>query len=75
MVFSGNILTMDAIIDLIPPSIAAHLPLTNKGYYYADLGANGLVGLVDVAKPSLWIAVGSILFNPIYWNIVARNGG
>lgn len=30
-------------------------------------------GLVDLSQPSLWIAVGSILFNPTYWNIVARN--
>ncbi|KAF7845728.1 hypothetical protein BT93_L0957 [Corymbia citriodora subsp. variegata] len=29
--------------------------------------------LVDFSQPSLWIAVVSILFNPIYWNIVARS--
>jgi hypothetical protein len=64
---------MDAIIDLIPPKIAAHLPLSNAGYVYADT-AKGLLGLIDVEAPSLWLAVGSILFNPIYWNIVCRNG-
>jgi methylene-fatty-acyl-phospholipid synthase len=64
---------MDAIIDLIPPKIAAHLPLSNAGYVYAPLEA-GFFGLVDVARPSLWLAIGNILFNPIYWNIVARNG-
>lgn len=30
--------------------------------------------LVDIHKPSLWISVASIAFNPTYWNIVAQNG-
>lgn len=30
--------------------------------------------LVDFSKISLWISVGSIFFNPIFWNFVARNG-
>lgn len=64
---------MDAIIALIPPKIAAHLPLSNAGYRYVPLDA-GLFQLVDVARPSLWLALGTILFNPIYWNIIARNG-
>jgi len=64
---------IDSLVALIPPKIAAHLPLSNKGYVYAPLDA-GLGALVDVSRPSLWIAAGSILFNPIYWNIVARNG-
>ncbi|KAF9264510.1 methylene-fatty-acyl-phospholipid synthase [Marasmius fiardii PR-910] len=29
--------------------------------------------LVDTSKPSLWIALGAITFNPTAWNIVARN--
>jgi methylene-fatty-acyl-phospholipid synthase len=28
---------------------------------------------IDIREPSLWISVGTILFNPIYWNVVARN--
>ncbi|KAK1221583.1 Phosphatidyl-N-methylethanolamine N-methyltransferase [Marasmius sp. AFHP31] len=28
---------------------------------------------VDTSKPSLWIALGAITFNPLAWNIVARN--
>ncbi|KAL0571509.1 Phosphatidyl-N-methylethanolamine N-methyltransferase [Marasmius crinis-equi] len=28
---------------------------------------------VDTSKPSLWIAIGAITFNPLAWNIVARN--
>ncbi|GAA5988996.1 hypothetical protein JCM10908_006262 [Rhodotorula pacifica] len=34
--------------------------------------AAGLLEYVDLSQPSLWIAVGSILFNPLFWNIVAR---
>lgn len=30
--------------------------------------------VVDLTQPWLWIAVASILFNPIFWNITARNG-
>ncbi|KAM0756129.1 phospholipid methyltransferase [Meredithblackwellia eburnea MCA 4105] len=30
------------------------------------------MSFVDLQQPSLWIATGSILFNPIFWNIVAR---
>ncbi|CAD6586908.1 MAG: Phosphatidyl-N-methylethanolamine N-methyltransferase [Cyphobasidiales sp. Tagirdzhanova-0007] len=29
--------------------------------------------LVDLSQPSLWIATFSILFNPIYWNTLARS--
>lgn len=32
------------------------------------------VELVDWKQPSLWFAVGMVLFNPIFWNTVARNG-
>ncbi|RKO89938.1 phospholipid methyltransferase-domain-containing protein [Blyttiomyces helicus] len=28
---------------------------------------------VDVTQPSFWISAGSIVFNPLMWNIVARN--
>ncbi|GAA5909706.1 bifunctional phosphatidyl-N-methylethanolamine N-methyltransferase/phosphatidyl-N-dimethylethanolamine N-methyltransferase [Sporobolomyces salmoneus] len=27
---------------------------------------------VDLSQKSIWIAVGSIIFNPLFWNIVAR---
>jgi hypothetical protein len=32
------------------------------------------VGLVDLSKPSLWVFVAMVAFNPIFWNTVARNG-
>jgi hypothetical protein len=30
---------------------------------------------VDFKSPSLWLSIGMIFFNPIFWNFVARNGG
>lgn len=70
---SVHLKAMDAIIALIPPKVAAYVPgLDNSHYVYAT--GTALVDLVDVSKPSLWIAAGAVLFNPIYWNIVARNG-
>lgn len=30
--------------------------------------------IIDVNQPSLYICLASIAFNPIFWNIVARNG-
>jgi hypothetical protein len=30
--------------------------------------------LVDLDQPWLYASVGTILFNPIFWNLVARNG-
>lgn len=61
---------MDAIIDLIPPKIAAHIPgLDTSNYAYA-LGSD----LIDPTKASFWISAASIVFNPLYWNITARNG-
>jgi hypothetical protein len=33
-----------------------------------------LGALLDVSKPSLYLSLASITFNPTAWNIVARNG-
>ena len=30
--------------------------------------------MIDFTKLSLWVSVGAIFFNPIFWNFVARNG-
>lgn len=60
---------MDAIIELIPPKIAAYLPLNTSGYRYASFP-----DLIDFSQPSFWIAAGAIVFNPLYWNVTARNG-
>ncbi|GAA5869945.1 hypothetical protein JCM16303_001847 [Sporobolomyces ruberrimus] len=31
-----------------------------------------LLSYVDLSQKSLWIAVGSIIFNPLFWNLLAR---
>ncbi|KAI8869369.1 methylene-fatty-acyl-phospholipid synthase [Ramicandelaber brevisporus] len=31
-----------------------------------------LPDVIDLNKPSLWIAIASITFNPVFWNIAAR---
>lgn len=35
---------------------------------------SGFFEHVDFGRSSLWIAIASILFNPIYWNILAQSG-
>jgi len=35
--------------------------------------ATELSNLIDLSKPSLYIALASIAFNPTFWNIVAQN--
>jgi hypothetical protein len=35
---------------------------------------SSLYKLVDLDQPWLYASVGTILFNPIFWNLVARNG-
>ncbi len=61
---------MDAILELIPPKVAAYIPgLDTSAYVYAA-GAD----LINFDKRSLWISAASIVFNPLYWNILARNG-
>ncbi|ETS61421.1 hypothetical protein PaG_04452 [Moesziomyces aphidis] len=42
-------------------------------FYKSPASAYVVPGVVDLTQPSLWIAVGSICFNPLYWNIVAQN--
>lgn len=31
--------------------------------------------IVNIDQPWLYISAGVIIFNPLFWNIVARNGG
>ncbi|SAM85339.1 probable OPI3-methylene-fatty-acyl-phospholipid synthase [Ustilago bromivora] len=40
---------------------------------FAESSPYVIPGIVDLRQPSFWIAVGSICFNPLYWNIVAQN--
>lgn len=62
--------TYETVIAYIPPKVAAYLPLSNAGYVYADSWKDA----IDVSQPTLWLAIASIIFNPLYWNITARNG-
>lgn len=39
-----------------------------------NMKAITLDSLIDTSKPSLWIALAAIAFNPTAWNIVAQNG-
>ena len=41
---------------------------------YRYVSHNSPKQLVDFGKASLWLSVGMIFFNPIFWNFVARNG-
>lgn len=43
----------------------AILPIKTNPYYFADL--------VDFSQRSFWVAAGSIIFNPVFWNSVAQN--
>lgn len=35
---------------------------------------DSLASIVDLSQNSLWITIGSVFFNPIFWNTVARLG-
>jgi len=32
-----------------------------------------LATYIDVTKPSLWLAAGTIVFNPTFWNIMGTS--
>lgn len=57
--------------DSLPSWFPLHHFLDSTPYVYETPGS---VRLVDWNQASLWAAVGMVLFNPIFWNIVARNG-
>lgn len=47
----------------------------NPDITYTVLGkSTGLAQYVDVQSPWLWVCLGSVVFNPVFWNTVARNG-
>jgi len=37
------------------------------------MGPTELANLIDLSKPSLYVSLASIAFNPTFWNIVAQN--
>ena len=66
------------ILDNLPAKVLAadKLPTWFPVHHFNEPSYNYTTGvaLVDWRQPSLWIALGMILFNPVYWNLVARNG-
>ncbi|KIW91249.1 uncharacterized protein Z519_08145 [Cladophialophora bantiana CBS 173.52] len=39
---------------------------------FAGLNGKEKIGFIDTSQPSLYVAAAAIAFNPIFWNIVAR---
>ncbi|KAK7918538.1 hypothetical protein WMY93_009822 [Mugilogobius chulae] len=47
--------------------------LNNVDYSQMDLAPmRGLLKLIDFAEPTFCLAVAAIIFNPLFWNVVAR---
>jgi hypothetical protein len=59
---------MDYLKSRLNPDITYH-PVTAKAGALAPLAA-----YVDVQNPWLWVCLASVVFNPVFWNTVARNG-
>ncbi len=58
----------------VPSSInASTTQRCQDGSFFQKPSPYVVPGVLDLTQPSLWIAVGSICFNPLYWNIVAQN--
>lgn len=69
---------MDALakhlpLEKLPSWVPVHHLSQPHVYNYLQAG-QGVGKWVDWSQGSLWAAVGMVLFNPIFWNVVARNG-
>jgi len=42
--------------------------------FLASVTGQEKVGFIDYSQTSLYVAAAAIAFNPIFWNIVARQG-
>lgn len=60
-------------IASIQEKLPAWVPFSHPPVY-RYVSHNSPKQLVDFGKASLWLSVGMIFFNPIFWNFVARNG-
>lgn len=67
---ADNFITTLFAADKLPKWFPIH-HFNEPKWNYAPPGS---INLIDLGQKSLWISVGMILFNPIFWNIVARNG-
>ncbi|KAJ9111760.1 hypothetical protein QFC22_006419 [Naganishia vaughanmartiniae] len=65
---------MDYLKSRLSPDIAVpvYAALGGKGINYAD-PAHWKQFLVNWEQPWLWICLASVVFNPVFWNTVARN--
>ncbi|KAI9631820.1 phospholipid methyltransferase-domain-containing protein [Dioszegia hungarica] len=68
---------MDALakhlpLEKLPSWVPVHHLSQPHVYNYLQAG-QGVGKWVDWSQGSLWAAVGMVLFNPIFWNVVARN--
>ncbi|WVF69262.1 hypothetical protein IAT40_004038 [Kwoniella sp. CBS 6097] len=61
------------VLDDLPPWVPFQDLLKPSYHYAAVTPTTGYAGLVDLSKKSLWLFVGQVAFNPIFWNYVARN--
>ena len=57
---------------LVVPIVSS--PTSIIDVHHMSLTMSSLLSYVDTSKPSLWITLFAITFNPTAWNIVARNG-
>ena len=55
-------------VDSLPPWFPVH--------HFNEPRWNYATGLevLDLKQSSLWIFIGMVVFNPVFWNFVARNG-
>jgi phosphatidylethanolamine N-methyltransferase len=74
----GQLLDMASKLQELSTKLLAadNLPAWFPVHHFNQPSYNYKTGveLVDWKQPSLWFAVGMVLFNPIFWNTVARNG-
>jgi hypothetical protein len=69
----GNGFDLRSSIAQIQETLPSWVPFTHPPVY-RYVSHNSPKQLVDFSKASLWLSVGMIFFNPIFWNFVARNG-
>jgi methylene-fatty-acyl-phospholipid synthase len=55
----------DYFTAIVYPTIMPALGFYKNPYYVS--------GVADFSQPSFWVAAAAIIFNPLYWNIVAQN--
>ena len=65
--------SLGSTIAQIQEKLPSWVPFSHPPVY-RYVSHNSPKQLVDFGQASLWLSVGMIFFNPIFWNFVARNG-